>query len=270
MLNRGGVLAAVQALRGVRAEPDLTPEQRREAEEHLRRHYRELDLPWPGEGGFVRLQANVTGEISVEDVPLAPGVDLAAPKAGDDDPLEVIVEIPAGKSRRGWTYAPQALQKIVSEIMTRTANGFLGHHQKPEDVDHQFPVPVTHWVGALWRDGKAHIRGVDAAAKDLKWWIRAGRVKQVSIFGIPTVEHVGGETRVVDYRPLSTWTPLDRAGMPTRVVAMGEMNSFVPTQYGGGAELTLAGLIAKLKELGVRWTGACWRKLWCARRGLLS
>lgn len=252
VLNRGGVIAAAAALRGARAEPDLTPEQRREAEEHLRRHYRELDLTWPGEGELVRLQAEVTGEISVQDVPLAPGVDLAALKAGDEDPLEVVVEIPAGKSRRGWTYTPRALQRIVSEIMTRTANGFLGH-QKPEDVDHQFPVPVTHWVGALWRDGKAYIRGVvDAAAKDLKRWIRAGRVKQVSIFGIPTLEHVGGETRVVDYQLLSIdWTPLDRAGMPTQVVAIGEMDSIVPTQSGGGAKVTLTELIAKLKELGV-------------------
>ncbi|HHY95487.1 MAG TPA: hypothetical protein GX513_10845, partial [Firmicutes bacterium] len=252
VLNRGGVLAAVQALRGARAEPNLTSEQQREAEEHLRRHYRELELPWPGEGELVRLQAELTGEISVQDVPLAQGVDLATLKAGDDSPLEVVVEIPAGKSRRGWTYTPQALQRIVSEIMTRTASGFLGH-QKPEDVEHEFPVPVTHWVGALWRDGKAYIRGVvDAAAKDLKRWIRAGRVKQVSIFGVPTLEHVAGETRVTDYQLLSIdWTPLDRAGMPTQIVAVGEMDSIVPTQSGGGAKVTLAELIAKLKELGV-------------------
>jgi len=258
VLNRGGVMAAVAALRGARAEPNLTPEQRREAEAHLRRHYRELELPWP-EGEFVRLQACVTGEIRVDDVPLAPGVDLAALKAGDDDPLEVVVEIPAGKSRRGWNYTPQAIQKIVSEIMTKTANGFLGH-QKPEDVDHQFPIPVTHWVGALWRNGKAYIRGVvDAAAKDLKRWIRAGRVKQVSIFGIPTVTQAGGETQVVDYQLLSIdWTPLDRAGMPTRIVAMGEMDIidnyyYKPETGDGGAEnrIPLRELLAKLKELGI-------------------
>lgn len=252
ILNRGGVIAAAAALKGARAEPDLTPEQRREAEEHLRRHYRELEMPWPGEGEFVRLQAGLTGEISVQDVPLAPGVDLAALKTGDDDPLEVVVEIPAGRSRRGWVYTPQAIQKIVSEIMTKTASGFLGH-QKPEDVDHQFPMPVTHWVGALWRDGKAYIRGVvDAAAKDLKRWIRAGRVKQVSIFGVPTLEHTGGETRVTDYQLLSIdWTPLDRAGMPTQIVAVGEMDAIVSTQSGGDAKVTLAELIAKLKELGI-------------------
>ena len=209
------------------------------------------------DGDFVRLAATLTGEMKVEDVPLAPGVDLAALKAGDTEPLEVVVEVPAGRSKRKWNYLPEALQKIVGEVSSKTATGFLGH-QDPEKVDHEFPNPVTHWVGALWRDGKAYFRGVvDAAAKDLKRWIRAGRVKQVSIFGVPTLRQANGETQVVDYQLLSIdWTPLDRAGMATRIVAVGEMDVIgeggkAPADSDGGVEMNLKELLAKLKELGV-------------------
>lgn len=265
VLNRGGLIAATAARAGARSEPDLTSAQRKEAAQHLMRHYREIEGLEPPEslaqaaGEMVRLTANVTGEMRVEDVPLASRVDLAAIKAGDDDPLEVVVEVPAGKSRRGWNYLPQTLQKIVGEVMANTATGFLGH-QKPEDVDHQFLPPVTHWVGAKWENGKAYFRGVvDAAAKDLKRWIRAGRVKQVSIFGVPTLKQAAGETQVTDYRLLSIdWTPLDRAGMPTSVVAVGEMmdsivggDYFNNYRYGGG-KMSITELLAELRKVGVK------------------
>ncbi|PZN07998.1 MAG: hypothetical protein DIU76_03555 [Bacillota bacterium] len=265
VLNRNGVIAAAQALAGARAEPNLTPEQRRTAARHLLRHYRELELEPPeslreaagqgAEGETVRLSAMVSGEIRVEDVPLAPWVDLEALKAGDPDPLEVVVEIPAGRSKRGWVYTPQALQQIVGEVMSQGLPGFLGH-QKPEDVDHEFPEPVTHWVGALWRDGKAYIRGViDPAADKLKRWLRAKAVRTVSIFGVPTLRQVGGETHVVDYKPLSIdWTPLGRAGMPTAVVAMGEMDAITapavqpaePKEGGNG--MGVQDLLAELRK----------------------
>lgn len=263
VLNRGGLIAAAQALAGARAEPDLTPAQRREAAQHLMRHYREIEDLEPPEsltraaGEMVRLTANISGEMRPEDIPLAPGVDLAALKAGDDDPLEVVVEIPAGRSKRGWNYLPETIKKIAGEVATKTATGFLGH-QDPDKVDHEFPTPVTHWVGALWRDGKAFIRGVvDAAAKDLKRWIRAGRIKEVSIYGIPTLRQANGETQVVDYELLSIdWTPLHRAGMPTRVVAIGEMDSIIgatsPGNQDGGGNMTLAELLAELRKLGVK------------------
>ena len=222
-------------------------------------------------GEFARIAANISGEMKVDDVPLAPGVDLAALKAGDDAPLEVVVEVPAGKSRRGWNYLPQTLQKIVGEVAANTATGFLGH-QKPEDVNTQFLPPATHWVGAKWdpnapvKDDKGNIIGrgmayfrgvVDAAAKDLKRWIRAGRVKQVSIFGMPTLRQAVGETQVVDYRLLSIdWTPLDRAGMPTRIVAMGEIDVIGQDdgshKDGGGQTVTLQELLMQLKALGAQ------------------
>lgn len=251
VLNRAGLIAAVGALAGARSKPDLTVEQRREAAQHLARHYRELDMPLPvilgGTGEMASLIATVTGEMRVDDVPLASWADVAALKAGDTDPLEVVVKVPAGKSKRGWDYRPEALQRIVGEVMMQGLPGFLGH-QKPEDVDHEFPTPVTHWVGAVWKDGAAYFRGVvDKAAGDLKRWIKAKAVRTVSIFGIPKLDQAGGETRVVDYQPLSIdWTPLGRAGMPTEIVAIGEMDEIIG---GEPKKMSWKELVAQLKTM---------------------
>ena len=240
VLNRAGLIAAAAALAGARSEPNLTPQQKRQAARHLLRHYRELELEPPESlievvGEISSVQAIISGEMRVEDIPLAPWADLNTLKAGDSEPMEIVVEIPAGKSKRGWNYRPEALQKIVGEVMNQGLPGFLGH-QKPEDVDSQFPTPVTHWVGALWKDGKAYFRGVvDKVASDLKRWIKAKAIRQVSIFGVPKLHKVNGETHVVDYQPLSIdWTPLNRAGMPTSVVAIGEMDEILPTDMVDG------------------------------------
>src|SRR5690606_22281774 len=108
VLNVNGLVAAAQALAGARAEPDLTPEQRRAAARHLLRHYRELDREPPasllelaGErpsGEMVRVVADIAGEMRPSDIPLAPWVNLEAITAGDDDPLQVVVRIPEGRS----------------------------------------------------------------------------------------------------------------------------------------------------------------------------
>ena len=199
------------------------------------------------------------GEMRIEDIPTAPSVDVEALKKGDSDPLEVIVEIPASKSTRGWNYKQQSLQDIVSAVNADTLNGFLGH-QKPEDVSNQFLPPVTHWVGAKMVGEIAYFRGVvDAAATDLKRWIRSGRIKQVSIFGRPKIQRAGKETNVVGYEPMSIdWTPLDRAGMQTRIVAMsGEMwdlegegpSGEMDKQIEGGAGMTPEELLKELKKM---------------------
>jgi predicted transcriptional regulator len=243
VLNRAGLIATAAALAGARSEPNLTPLQKRQAARHLLRHYRELELEPPESlmeavGEISSVQAVISGEMQVEDVPLASWADLQALKAGDPEPMEVVVEIPAGKSRRGWNYTPEALKAIAGEVMEQGLPGFLGH-QKPENIDHEFPTPVTHWVGALWKDGKAYFRGViDKAASDLKRWIKAKAVRQVSIFGVPKLQQVGGETHVVNYKPLSIdWTPLNRAGMPTSVVAIGEMDEILLTDMAADGEM---------------------------------
>lgn len=267
VLNKSGLFAAAAALAGARSDPDLTPEQKAAARRHLLRHYRELEEEPPeslagemepgdpvydeivaGETeekanqrrNLMRLEARITGEMRPEDIPLASCVtqeDLAALKKDDPNPMEVVVEIPVGKSKRGWNYKEQSLKDIVDHVNKHTLSANLGH-QKPENLDTEFPPPVTHWVGAVMKKGKAYFRGViDAAAKDLKRWIKAKRIKQVSIFGAPKLKLANGEVQVVGYRPLSIdWTPLDRSGMPTRVVAIGEMDSTFPEMVGfGGA-----------------------------------
>lgn len=220
--------ALAKAVAGLSTNTTLTEEQKAEARAHLLKHYEELEEDPPAsliEGEMSILEATIEG-MKPADIPVAPGVDLEAIKAGDDDPLEVVVSVPASKSKRGWNYTGESLQDIVNFVNAETLSGFLGH-QKPDNVDTEFPTPVTHWVGAKWENGKAYFRGVvDKVAPDLKRWIRSRRVTQVSIFGIPTLKNANGEVHVVGYKPLSIdWTPLHRAGMPSEVVAFGEMDA---------------------------------------------
>ena len=207
----------------------------------------------------------VCGEMAVSEIPLNPGIDVAALKAGDPEPLETVVAVPATKSRRGWRYTSESLKNIVDATMSQGLPGFLGH-QKPENVESEFPTPVTHWVGAKFDDnaevkdakgeivgkGIAYFRGVvDQAADDLKRWIKAGTIKTVSIFGVPKLQQVGGETYVVGYQPLSIdWTPLGRAGMPTAIVALGEMDDPAGELDGSHEELRDAIRAAARATLG--------------------
>lgn len=202
-----------------------------------------------------QLFGNLSGEMKTDGVPLASGVDLEAFKKEDDDFLEVVVEIPAGPSTRGWNYTKFALQSIVDKVMRNTLAGFLGH-QKAENVKNEFKPPVTHWIGAKMEGESAFFRGViDKSATDLKRWIRTGRIKQVSIFGYPKLQTSNGETQVTDYDALSIdWTPLDRAGMPTRIVAtsgeMWDLDGNGPNENkGGNKTMNPEELLAKLKEM---------------------
>ena len=224
----------------------------------------------PAATDLIRLTAAVAGEMGVDAIPITSGVDVAALTAGDESPLEVVVEVPAGKSRRGWDYRASALQDIVRVVGEQGLPGYLGH-QRADAVDHEFPPVVTHWIGAKFENGRAYFRGVvDGSAADLKRWIRAKSIRTVSIFGKPTLARVGGETHVTGYAPLSIdWTPLGRAGMPTAIVAMsGEMDAINGTpgasgipaggattpQDGGappqqrGSDMTLEELLAELRK----------------------
>lgn len=191
----------------------------------------------PAYGEMDNVNAMLTG-ITPGNIPLASGVDIEVLKQADEDPLEIVVEIPAGKSKRGWNYTPKSLQDIVNYTMANTLNGFLGH-QKAEDISNQFLPPVTHWIGAEMRGNSAYFRGlVDAAAKDLKRWIRTKRIKEVSIFGFPELKknNATGEMDVIGYEPLSIdWTPLHRPGMPTKIVGM-EMDDIAGEQLDGTFE----------------------------------
>lgn len=212
---------------------------------------------------FIHLEdAGALGEMSTEDVPLAAGVDLAALQAGDTDPMQVIVELSAGKSKRGWNYGQKVLERYHSEIQAGGLPGYLGH-QKPEDVSSQFPTPVTHWVGSKLVGSKLYMRGVvDKAADDLKRWIRSKRITTTSIFGIPKlVRSTTGEVQVVDFDPISNdWTPLKRNGMSTRLVYTGEMDRLLKEgeepqgeQDAGPSEgglMNFAEIMQKLRDVG--------------------
>jgi hypothetical protein len=234
VLNRAGLGAAAAALAGGRADPNLSSQEQARATRHLSQHYVENDLPLPegfqGRTGEMHILGGVIGEMSAGDIPLSSSfteVERTALLKGDDDPMEVVIEVAPGKSTRGWNYTPQALQKMVDHVQSKTLAGIKGH-QRDENLPHEFVDPATHWIGAVWRDDKAYFRGlIDKNAPDLKRWIRAKRITQPSIYSRPTIERVNGETRVVDLEPLGIdWAPLDRAGMNTaRVVAWGEMDA---------------------------------------------
>ncbi len=191
-------------------------------------------------GETVSFSAHISGEIQPADIPTAPGVDIDAIKDGDPNSLEIVVEVPSSKSKRGWDYKPQAIKDIIDHVNVHTLSGFLGH-QKQENLETEFPTPVAHWVGASWDDNKkaGYFRGViDPAAENLKRWIRAKRVKEVSIYGIPKLKQSSGETSVVGYKPLSIdFVPIGRPGMPTSIVATGEMDEIAGELDGSHEEL---------------------------------
>lgn len=221
------------------------------------------------QGEMIRLTADICGEMKPGDVPLGSWVDYEAMKGDDADLLDLVVSIPEGRSTRKWYYEADALKDIAGEIMTTGLPGFLGH-QREDQVATEFPLPATHWIGAKIAEDAAgktilYVRGlIDKSQENLKRWIRRKLIRQVSIYGRPALKVVGGETRVVHYKPLSIdWTPLNRAGMPTRVVAMGEMDSILAGTSGEQSEkpneerkpMTLAELLAALKgELAAKNT----------------
>lgn len=189
--------------------------------------------------GSIHVLAGAVGEMAPSDIPLSSTfseVERAALLKGDDDPMEVVIEVAPGKSSRGWNYTPQALQKVVSHVQEKTLAGIKGH-QKDADLAEQFVDPATHWIGAIWKDDKAYFRGViDKSAPDLKRWIRAKRITQPSIFTKPTLQRVNGETMVIDLEPLGIdWAPLDRAGMKTARVVWGEMDAIGGEPFEPGA-----------------------------------
>lgn len=214
----------------------------------------EQDLP---EGEMVGLVASLAGEVSIDDVPYAPWATKEAIgelKKGDTDPMEVVVEVPVGKSTRGWLYTAKALQSIVRTVQESGLPGIKGH-TKNEDYSTEFKDPVTHWVGAKFENNTAYFRGViDKKADDIKRWIRGKTLRQVSIWGFPKLAKVSGETHVVDYIGKSIdWTPLDRSGMPTRIVAVGEMDDIIPNK-GGSSNMNWQEIVKQL--LGQIATGA--------------
>jgi hypothetical protein len=212
------------------------------------------EMPETTIGELNSLGASIS-KVDPSTIPLGEGIDIDAIKAGDDDPYEVAVEIRTGKSKRGWNYTRAALEKIAGEVKAGGLPGYKGH-LKPDEVAHRFEDPATHWVGVKQEGDRFIFRGVvDAAQANLKRLIRAGRITQVSIFGTPTLQRSAGETLVVDYDPISIdWTPLKRAGMPTAIVGVGEIDSITepgkePPNPRGAQDMDLKELLAELRKV---------------------
>lgn len=181
-----------------------------------------------------------TADISLETLPLSDEARASLEKLmeGDDDPCLVAVEIEEGKGGHGL-YTAEAIKDIVDGVNRDQPMGFLGH-QEPEKLPFEFPQPATHWFAAemLKRGGKAVARVyglVEPTMKQLKKWLRSGRINTVSIFG--RAKFRPGSREIVGYELMSIdWTPRKRAGMTTRLVWASEMTGGVGGELDGSFE----------------------------------
>lgn len=189
----------------------------------------------------------VGGTVKVDDIPVSPAVNYEDLTSGDDKPHEVVVAMPVGKSKRGWNYTEEAVKSIVKQVNDKTTAGFKGH-QKAENVSTEFLDPATHWIGAKYDEAskQAFFRGyIDPNEKNLRRWVKSGRIKETSIFGQMHLKKVAGETHVVDCDLMSIdWTPLGRPGMQTQVVDVKIAGEMIE----GGNEMNKEELLKAIRE----------------------
>ncbi len=147
----------------------------------------------------------------LSDVKVADGVHLDQVKGKDE--REVLVEL---KPRTG--FMERQAQALVERIQARSMNGSRGH-LPTGDRGHAFPTVAVSWIGALWQDGSAWIRGI-VHDQELARWIDAGRV------GVdPEVE---GNFFALDFMSGTDW--------PGRVVQEGEGSSTTSNGDGDGGK----------------------------------
>lgn len=163
------------------------------------------------------------------DVPFAPGFDLEALQAIDDDPFFATVLIRAGKGAQGAgpEYGDEVLQSIEAQINEKRPPGYKGH-QDPDKVSWEYREPVTAWVGAKYISnedgvGELIVKGyVPRTATDLRTQLKlaesgADVVNSVSVFGTRTVDR--DQVKTFDLWSLD-WTPKGRNGMHTELVGV--------------------------------------------------
>lgn len=166
----------------------------------------------------IRLETISEMSATYPDVPLAPGVDLAAL---GDDPL--FVTLPIGKfgakSVNGRTYEMSAVQRIVEQVNSDRPEGRWGH-LKPEDRASKYDAPPIRWVGAtIAPDGVAYgkLLAVTQEARDYYRTAKATNAKvATSVYGVATFDG----TKVVDFE-LESIDIADpkRVGIPDMVAA---------------------------------------------------
>lgn len=178
--------------------------------------------------------SELSGEIAVLtpaeadqlDIPFAPGFDLEALKAVDENPFFATVRIKAGRGDQGDGphYGEDILQSLEAQINEKRPPGYKGH-QDPDKLDWEYREPVTAWVGAKFfttAEGKGElvVKGyVPPTASDLRTQLLlaesgADVVNSVSIFGTRQIDRDSEQVKSFDIWSLD-WTPKGRAGMQT-------------------------------------------------------
>ncbi|OCL28656.1 hypothetical protein U472_00435 [Orenia metallireducens] len=193
-----------------------------------------------------RIIGEMKSEIARDKIPFPSNeAEEVAQQLEGEDPCYVCVEIPEGEGNYGY-YTAMAIEDVVNKVNKGLPNGFAGH-QRPEDLPYEFPEITTHWLAAeIYRAGGktiAKVYGlVDEAEAKLKRWIRARRIKEVSIYGEPIYKG-DGTSDIVGFNLYSIdWTPKGRPGMDTRLVWASEINN------GGGKEMDLNEILANLRS----------------------
>jgi hypothetical protein len=166
----------------------------------------------------------VDNSIKPDDIPVSDQVDLEKLLEGDDDPLQVVVYIESGFNQsEDKYYTKDLIRDVVEQVNNNTVNGHLGH-RKDEELDTEFPLIATHWIGAEYKESgdkaTAYIRGyVDPSQPELKRWVRTGRIKQVSILGVAMGGYEEGIPHIhsIELKSID-WTPLNQNGMSAGLV----------------------------------------------------
>jgi hypothetical protein len=179
-----------------------------------------------GESAVVSEMAGRTTDLNI-DVPFAPGVDIEALTAGDEDPLFVTVEaLNPTVSRNNRIYTEDVMEEMARQINEMRPDAFQGHI-KDEDRSSAAPMSQTIWVGAkvVKVDGvpRLFIKGyVMPYAKERKQYLRArvasGKAATVSIYG--EVEQIWNKVKkaweILTFKLESIdWSRLGAEGVPT-------------------------------------------------------
>jgi hypothetical protein len=163
-------------------------------------------------------------------VPFAPGFNLEAVQALDENPRFATVKIKAGKGNggKGPNYSPTILQDLERQFNEKRPSGYKGH-QDPDKVDYEWREPVTAWIGARYNDDEQalYVKGyVPQTAPELRAQLDlaatgADVINGVSIWGMRDVKD--DEVTAFDLWSLD-WTPKGRNGMEVELISVtGEM-----------------------------------------------
>lgn len=82
------------------------------------------------------------------DITLAKGINLDELKAGDDDPMFVVVRVlEETVSENGNSWTKEVMENVMEQILETTPDGFMGHIEEAKRSS-IFPDPQTLWIGA--------------------------------------------------------------------------------------------------------------------------